>query len=41
MKEQLIEHFGHEIEIAKYADQNIALECTTCYTVLVDYDLTT
>jgi len=31
------EHLGHELEIADYGDgENVAIECVTCYTVLVD-----
>jgi hypothetical protein len=37
-----IEHVGHEIEIATYgpADEvwNVAIECMTCGTVIVDED---
>jgi len=39
MKEKIIEHFGHDIEIAKYGDENIALECTTCNEVMKDWEL--
>ena len=41
---ELLEHGGHEIEIATYGEMgardpdNVALECMTCNEVLVDYD---
>jgi len=38
-KEKMLEHYGHKIVIAKYAGENIALECETCYEVLADADL--
>jgi len=35
-------HVGHDIECVTYGDEddpaNIALECTTCCVVLVDYN---
>jgi hypothetical protein len=36
--EKLLVHYGHKIVIAKYGDQNIALECEDCYEVLADGD---
>ena len=32
------EHIGHDLEIVSYAGENVAIECTTCYTVLIDVD---
>ena len=34
----LKEHLGHEIVIADYHGQNIAIECETCHCVLQDFD---
>ena len=35
----IIEHLGHDIEIANYGEGiNVAIECATCYTVLIDVD---
>lgn len=32
-------HVGHEIEIVAYADgANVAIECVTCGSVLIDFD---
>lgn len=41
--EELAYHVGHEIECVGYAvgkdgPENVAVECVTCGTVLVDYD---
>lgn len=35
--QQLNAHLGHKIEVANYADENVALECVDCSEVLVDY----
>jgi len=36
----IMEHYGHDIEVANYADgTNVAIECVTCYTVLIDVNL--
>ena len=36
---ELIEHKGHKIEVVTYGnDDNVAIECETCDTVLLDYD---
>lgn len=35
---ELSAHYGHKIEIANYADRNVAVECVDCYEVLVDFD---
>jgi hypothetical protein len=35
---RLVAHLGHQIEIANYADENVALECVDCSEVLIDYD---
>ena len=38
--EGIKEHLGHNIEVGNYADgTNVAIECLTCYSVLVDADL--
>ena len=43
-KDKLLQHYGHNIVIAKYGPidsaVNIALECENCNEVLTDYDLT-
>lgn len=40
--EDLLAHLGHYIEVAYYGTRedpaNVALECTTCYVVLMDFD---
>lgn len=36
--ETLRDHMGHNIEVALYGDQNIAIECVTCNEVLIDFD---
>lgn len=40
--DELLTHFGHKIEIAKYGRgeeiQNISIECVDCYEVLGDTD---
>jgi hypothetical protein len=35
------EHAGHDIEIVTYANQNLAIECVSCGTVLADIDFWT
>jgi len=35
---ELIAHLGHKIELADYANENVAIECLDCSEVLVDYD---
>jgi hypothetical protein len=37
---ELAAHVGHEVEVATYGTPpvNVAIECMTCGTVLVDYD---
>jgi hypothetical protein len=35
----IAEHLGHKIEVAIYGQQdNAAIECADCYSVLVDFD---
>lgn len=38
---ELLEHYGHEIEIGVYGDrnapENVAIEYMTCHVVLVDF----
>ena len=34
----IMEHFGHKLEVANYANRNAAIECVTCSQVLVDYE---
>ena len=40
--ETLLEHVGHPVEVVIYGDGrdvfNVAIECTECNTVLLDYD---
>ncbi len=36
--ETLRVHLGHEIEVALYGDQNVAIECLTCNEVLIDFE---
>ena len=32
-------HLGHQIQVATYGgNQNVAIECATCFEVLLDYD---
>lgn len=40
---ELLDHYGHEVEVAKYGDPpvNVAIECMTCMTVLVDFEHST
>lgn len=39
-KKELIQHYGHEIEIAYYGDKNnpnsVTIECLDCFEVLID-----
>lgn len=39
---ELLEHVGHEIEVATYGPSenvfNVAIECSTCGEVLMDYE---
>jgi hypothetical protein len=35
--ERLLPHLGHDIEIARYGTENIAVECVDCNEVLVDF----
>ena len=36
--EGLAAHFGHSLDIAKYGDENIAIECLDCNEVLLDFN---
>lgn len=37
--EELMRHVGHDIEAVTYGQtDNVAIECNTCYEVLLDYD---
>lgn len=40
--DELLRHQGHEIVIARYEAEgeavNVAIECETCYEVLLDYE---
>jgi hypothetical protein len=36
--DDLVRHVGHEIVVTDYAGLNVAVECTTCNEVLLDYD---
>lgn len=36
---ELADHVGHRIVCVSYADgENVAVECETCYEVLLDFD---
>lgn len=37
---ELMSHYGHSLEVASYDDLawNVAIECTDCHVVLVDFD---
>jgi len=35
---RLLEHLGHDVEVATYAEQNVVLECLECSEVIMDYD---
>jgi hypothetical protein len=38
--DDLLTHIGHDIEVAVYGQSdNVALECVTCYEVLIDFDM--
>jgi hypothetical protein len=36
LRERMLEHLGHPVEIAVYAGQYVALECMTCTEVIWD-----
>jgi hypothetical protein len=36
--EELAVHVGHQVVVASYGTANVAVECTTCATVLLDFD---
>lgn len=37
--DELADHVGHKAEVVQYADGvNIAIECVTCGSVLLDFD---
>lgn len=37
--QELMRHVGHDIETITYGNHdNVAIECNTCYEVLMDYD---
>lgn len=36
--DRLLEHRGHPVEIVTYGEQNVALECSECDEVVLDYD---
>ena len=36
--EDLARHVGHALECVRYGDQNVAVECTACGEVLLDFD---
>ena len=37
-KTELAAHLGHDLQVSTYAEQNIALECVTCYEIILDYE---
>lgn len=37
--EELAEHVGHELEVVKYGDENIVIECLDCSEILVSFDI--
>lgn len=36
--EKVAPHEGHDIAVVTYANENLAIECETCYEVLADID---
>jgi hypothetical protein len=36
--EDILAHVGHEVAVASYQGWNVAIECVTCGTVLIDVD---
>ena len=41
LAKELINHYGHKVEIGKYANDedtilNLAIECMDCYEVIID-----
>lgn len=34
----LIVHSGHEVDVFRYSDSSVSIECNTCNEVLVDYE---
>lgn len=36
--DQLLRHLGHEVSVTRYEEENVAIECFTCYEVLIDFD---
>lgn len=33
----LEEHLGHSVEIARYGDEEITLECIDCFSVILEF----
>jgi hypothetical protein len=36
--QELSYHYGHEIVVALYGQDNVTLECNDCHEVLLDFD---
>jgi predicted RNA-binding Zn-ribbon protein involved in translation (DUF1610 family) len=34
----VMRHFGHDIVVTNYHNENVAIECETCNEVLLDFD---
>lgn len=39
LKNRLSRHVGHHIEIVKYGNDNLSIECEDCCEVIVDTDI--
>lgn len=35
---ELYAHAGHAVQVYTYYDENVAIECTECFEVLLDFD---
>jgi hypothetical protein len=36
--QDLLRHVGHNVEVVEYAGLNVAVECTECNEILMDFD---
>lgn len=36
--QELYYHYGHEITVAMYGQDNVTLECNDCNEILLDFD---
>lgn len=39
LRERLLNHVGHNVEIVTYADENVSLECEDCGEVITDFPI--